>query len=63
MHDLLAACKTVILDFPIWQPGSGQFANIQYCRYCHYSMAHAHGQDCIVARLERAAGEVNEVQS
>lgn len=54
MHDLLASCKSALEQSPVWQAGTGQFENIKYCRYCHYSFAHGHGPDCLLTRLERA---------
>lgn len=58
MHDLLADCrKTILANIPTWKPGKGQFSHIQYCRYCGYSIAHAHGEGCLLTRLEAATGQ------
>lgn len=52
MHDLLKKAYDA-LNVDVFQPGHGDFKHINYCRYCHYSMAHAHGPDCLLTQLER----------
>ena len=55
-HDMLAECKKFIESAGIFQYGIGSFAHIQYCKFCHYSMSHGHGDKCLIVRLERATG-------
>jgi hypothetical protein len=40
------------LDVDVWRAGeSAQFSHIEYCRHCHYSRSHGHGDRCLYARL------------
>ena len=37
-----------------FQPGDTDgFRHINYCRHCHYSESHGHGDDCIISRIDR----------
>lgn len=55
MHDLLVDSLRAIKSTPIWEFGGAKgFEHILYCRHCHYSKEHGHGETCVVARLERA---------
>lgn len=63
MHDLLRDAKAAIESKPYWHFGQGQFSDIAYCDYCHYSQSHGHGENCVVARLERAVPSATEGKS
>lgn len=55
MHDLLIQAHDA-LNVDVFQPGKFPgFGNINYCRYCHYSEAHGHGDTCILRQLKRIA--------
>jgi hypothetical protein len=64
MHDLLADCRKVITEsIPVWKPGDGRFSHIQYCRYCHYSIGHAHADYCLLVRLDAVADKALQPRS
>lgn len=55
MHDLLMKAHDA-LNVDVFRPGifPGQ-KEINYCRYCHFSEAHGHGEECILRQLKRIA--------
>lgn len=55
MHDLLLKAHDA-LNVDVFKPGwIPEFTHIKYCRYCHYSEAHGHGDQCILVQLRRIA--------
>jgi hypothetical protein len=55
MHNLLKDAKYALFQNDIWHRGTAEgFTHILYCRYCHYSQSHGHGDHCIVVRLGSA---------
>ena len=54
MHDLLAKARAALQSVePLWLPGRMPgFTHINYCRYCHYSQGHGHGDACVLRQLE-----------
>lgn len=54
MHDLLKVAYQALLQNEVWRWGEAPFQKIKYCRYCSYSQDHGHGDNCVLARLERA---------
>lgn len=56
MHDLLRDSLAAFREQGIWKTGD-TFVHIQYCKYCHYNQTIGHGEQCVIARLERATQE------
>lgn len=55
MHDLLHDVQSKLEGhIDVWRAGDPPFGHIQYCRFCHYSQSHGHGDDCIIKRLHDA---------
>lgn len=55
MHDLLRDAKAALYQHDIWRHGETEgFEHILYCRYCHYSQSHGHGDSCLIVRLDAA---------
>lgn len=55
MHDLLLKAHDA-LNVEVFRPGKWPgFTSINYCRYCHYSEAHGHGNECVLIQLQLIA--------